>query len=124
MKKYIMIFALIFMSACTDDEIKQSVKNCMNEITTKPSEAIFDKCFYYENEFQRQLSINFENILPKLFDNYGGIKDIEVEVLNSTKTSAEVQIITKFKNNFIKNEKRKMLKIDNIWKMSSEVIKN
>lgn len=124
MKKYIIICGLLFLNACGNEEIKNNVKNCINDIATKPSEALFDKCFYYENEFQRQLSINFENILPKLFDNYGGIKDIEVEILEKHTKSAKIQIITKFKNGFIKSEKRNMIKVDNDWKMSSEIIKD
>lgn len=124
MKKYMIVCGLLFLSACGNEDIKNSVKTCMNDIATKPNEALFDKCFYYENEFQRQLSINFENILPKLFDNYGGINDIEVEILNKNEKSATVQIITKFKNGFVKSEKRNMIKFDKIWKMSAEIIKD
>ncbi|MBZ7993323.1 DUF4878 domain-containing protein [Campylobacter sp. RM9333] len=123
MKKYMMIVSLLFLSACKNEDIQKSVKNCLNELSNQPSEAVFDKCFYYENEFQRQLSINFENVLPKLFNNYGGISEIKVDILNSSNNSAEVQIITKFNNGFVKNEKRKMVKIDNLWKMSADIIK-
>lgn len=122
MKKYLVIFALLF-SACNDEELINTVKKCMNDIYKSPSNEVYDRCYYFENEFQRQLSINFSSVFSKLFENYNGIKDIQVDVVEKSKKSGVVNIITLFNNGIITNEKRKVIKLNEQWKISADTIK-
>lgn len=120
MKQILIILALLY-SACSDDEMIASIKNCMNEIYKNPSIEVYDKCYYYENEFQRQL-INLNQDLAKLYKNYNGIKDIQIKLIEKSSDKALVKITTVFNNSIKTVEKRQVFKQNNQWKISAEII--
>lgn len=122
MKKILLISTLLFFIGCGENDIKTSIKNCMNDLYTNPTNEVFERCFYFQNEFQKQLMIGLNKALPKFLDDNKGIKDIKIDILKSNENSGIVNIITHFNNGFISNEKRNIIKVDKVWKMGSETL--